>query len=115
MLLRKCASLCVFGSLTDFCKETYVTISRKEGDIGQIRGFLDVLSLKIAKTLELFSQNRRFEIIAGHARGGLGEVLLAQDRQLNRKVATEHDLAQLFNAFLQWQYVGLAGAVAMDA
>ncbi|MCA9034823.1 MAG: protein kinase [Planctomycetaceae bacterium] len=39
------------------------------------------------RVLQLVSENHRFEIIAEHARGGLGEVLLARDRQLNRKVA----------------------------
>ncbi|MEQ9410764.1 MAG: protein kinase [Fuerstiella sp.] len=33
------------------------------------------------------SEYDRFRIISEHARGGLGEVLLAQDRQLNRQVA----------------------------
>lgn len=36
---------------------------------------------------ESTSDGERFEIIAPHAEGGLGEVLLAEDRQLNREVA----------------------------
>lgn len=37
--------------------------------------------------LRQVSEQERFEIISEHARGGLGEVLLARDRQLNRQVA----------------------------
>lgn len=37
--------------------------------------------------LSSVSESERFEIISEHARGGLGEVLVAADRQLNRRVA----------------------------
>ena len=37
--------------------------------------------------LPMISENDRFRIISEHARGGLGEVLLAKDLQLNRRVA----------------------------
>lgn len=38
-------------------------------------------------SLQLVSEDERFRIISEHARGGLGEVLLAKDLQLNRQVA----------------------------
>ncbi|MCR9199540.1 MAG: protein kinase [Planctomycetaceae bacterium] len=38
-------------------------------------------------SLEIVDDGQRFEVIKEHARGGLGEVLLARDRQLNRQVA----------------------------
>lgn len=38
-------------------------------------------------SLQLVSENERFCILSEHARGGLGEVLLAKDLQLNRQVA----------------------------
>ena len=40
-----------------------------------------------ATSLQLVSEDERFRIISEHARGGLGEVLLAKDLQLNRQVA----------------------------
>jgi len=36
--------------------------------------------------------NDRFEVLRSHARGGLGEVLVARDRQLNREVALKQIL-----------------------
>ena len=39
------------------------------------------------RSRETVSETDRFEIISAHAQGGLGEVLLAEDRQLNREVA----------------------------
>lgn len=53
--------------------------------------------------LAAVSENERFEVLSEHARGGLGEVLLARDRQLNRQVAlkrirdkwADHDQAKI--------------------
>lgn len=53
--------------------------------------------------LAAVSEHDRFEILSEHARGGLGEVLLAKDRQLNRQVAlkrirekwADHDSAKI--------------------
>lgn len=44
----------------------------------------DVVARRAAEPV---SEDDRFRIVAAHAEGGLGEVLLAQDRQLNRDVA----------------------------
>lgn len=67
-----------FGKLNDALADA--------GDIG-LQASVTRWAGKESPALNQVSENRRFEILAEHARGGLGEVLLAQDLQLNRKVA----------------------------
>lgn len=72
----------------------------------QVQANVASLGTRVGSILQLVSEHRRFEIIAEHARGGLGEVLLAQDRQLNRKVALKRireKWAQDNNARIRFQ------------